>query len=141
MTQGVHRNDDSAILLTGATGFLGGEVLARLLEPEQRRPVYALVRAADQDAAQRRLGRVLDSLSLDSEAVGDRAVAVAGDVTEPLLGLDTRRRAWLAERTGRIIHCAASVSFTLGLDESREINVSGTRRMLDLAEFCDRVGG
>ncbi|MFL5870540.1 MAG: SDR family oxidoreductase [Solirubrobacterales bacterium] len=137
----MHRNDDSAILLTGATGFLGGEVLARLLEPEQRRPVYALVRAADQDAAQRRLGRVLDSLGLDSEAVGDRAVAVAGDVTEPLLGLDTRRRAWLAERTGRIIHCAASVSFTLGLDESREINVSGTRRMLDLAEFCDRVGG
>ena len=43
---GVHRNDDSAILLTGATGFLGGEVLARLLEHEQR-PVYALIRADD----------------------------------------------------------------------------------------------
>jgi long-chain acyl-CoA synthetase len=136
----VQRNDDSAILLTGATGFLGGEVLARLLSDE-RRPVYALIRADGRADAQRRLNRVIDSLGLDREAVGGRAVAVAGDVTEPLLGLDTRTRAELAERTGRIIHCAASVSFTLGLDESRRINLGGTSRMLDLAEFCARVGG
>jgi thioester reductase-like protein len=140
ITPGVQRNDDSAILLTGATGFLGGEVLARLLEHGQR-AVCALVRAHDQAGAQRRLDRVIDSLGLDRDAVGDRATAIAGDVTEPLLGLDTRSRAELAERTGRIIHCAASVSFTLGLDESRQINVGGTSRMLDLAEFCVRVGG
>jgi long-chain acyl-CoA synthetase len=136
----VHRNDDSAILLTGATGFLGGEVLARLLERE-RRPVYALIRAEDQAGARRRLDRVIDSLGLDRDTVAGRAVAVAGDVTEPLPGLDTRSRAELAERTGRIIHCAASVSFTLGLEDSRRINVAGTRRMLDLAEFCARIGG
>ena len=136
----MHRNDDSAILLTGATGFLGGEVLARLLEHE-RRPVYALIRADDRAGAQRRLDRVIDSLGLDRDALGGRAVAIAGDVIEPMLGLDPRSRAELAERTGRIIHCAASVSFTLGLEDSRRINVAGTRRMLDLAEFCARVGG
>jgi thioester reductase-like protein len=32
-----------------------------------------------------------------------------------------------------VIHCAATVSFTLGLDESRAINVEGTRHLLDLA--------
>jgi thioester reductase-like protein len=130
--------DESAILLTGATGFLGGEVLARLLERGER-PVYALIRAPSEEAARERLSGVLESLGLESEE--HRVTAVAGDVTEPLLGLDTRRRAALAEFTGRIVHCAASVSFTLGLDESREINVVGTRRMLDLAEFCARVGG
>jgi thioester reductase-like protein len=134
------RGDGSGILLTGATGFLGGEVLARLLEAGDR-PVYALIRAPGEEEARKRLGAVLDSLGVDRAAAAGRVTAIAGDVTQPLLGMDTRRRAMLAESTGRIIHCAASVSFTLGLEESREINVAGTRRMLDLAEFCARVGG
>jgi nucleoside-diphosphate-sugar epimerase len=33
------------------------------------------------------------------------------------------------------------VSFTLGLEESRRINVLGTRRILELAELCRRDGG
>src|SRR5207248_9490481 len=59
----------------------------------------------------------------------------------PQLGLDAARRDWLAERTARVVHCAASVSFTLPLEESRAINVEGTRRMLDLGELCVRRGG
>jgi thioester reductase-like protein len=132
--------DESGILLTGATGFLGGEVLVRLIERE-RRPVYTLIRADSDEAAAARLDRALEALGVDRDRAAGRVTAVAGDVCEPLLGLDTRRRVWLAERTGRIIHCAASVSFTLDLAESRQINVVGTRRMLDLAEFCAGIGG
>ena len=44
------------VFLTGATGFLGMEVLARLLENGDRE-VIALVRAADDAAAQERLRR------------------------------------------------------------------------------------
>src|SRR5205823_6206999 len=40
-----------------------------------------------------------------------------------------------------IIHSAASVSFSLPLDESRAINVEGTRSILDLAELAQRRGG
>jgi long-chain acyl-CoA synthetase len=40
-----------------------------------------------------------------------------------------------------IVHAAASVSFSLPLDESRAINVEGTRRMLELAELCRDHGG
>ena len=32
-----------------------------------------------------------------------------------------------------IVHCAASVSFGMSLEEARAINVEGTRRMLELA--------
>jgi len=32
-----------------------------------------------------------------------------------------------------IVHCAASVSFGLSLEQARAINVEGTRRMLELA--------
>ena len=40
-----------------------------------------------------------------------------------------------------IVHSAASVSFTLGIDEAREINLEGTRRMLELAELAQERGG
>ena len=35
-----------------------------------------------------------------------------------------------------MLHCAASVSFDLPLDESRSVNVEGTRRMLEFARGC-----
>jgi len=127
-------------LLTGATGFLGGEVLARLLERSER-PVYALVRARSDGEAQARLQRVTESLLGSHEPWSRRAVAVAADIAEPGLGMRSSRRSWLAERIARIVHCAASVSFTLGLEDSRVINVEGTRRLLDLAELCARRGG
>jgi nucleoside-diphosphate-sugar epimerase len=57
------------------------------------------------------------------------------------MGLDRRRRAALAERVGRIVHCAASVSFGLDLDTARAINVEGTRRLLDFASACELRGG
>ena len=49
------------VFLTGATGFLGMEVLARLLEAGDRE-VIALVRASDDAAAEDRLHGVLAAL-------------------------------------------------------------------------------
>jgi len=127
------------VMLTGATGFVGMELLVRYLERTDRR-VYALVRAADDRAAQARIARTLSCLFGPSHRYRDRVVAVRGDITEPGLGvrggLDP-----LAERISEIVHGAASVSFTLGLQAARAINVDGTRRMLDLAERCLARGG
>src|SRR5438093_7590088 len=131
---------ETGVLLTGATGFLGGEVLARLLERGER-PVYALVRAPNEEDADARLRVVVESLLRDPGSRAKRAIAIAGDVTNPGLGMGAGRREWLAERVDRIIHCAASVSFTLGIDESRAINVEGTRRALDFGQLCARRGG
>ena len=126
-------------LLTGGTGFLGGEILARLLERDDA-PVYVLVRSATDDEAQARLRTLVGSLLGQRGRWSDRAIAVRGDVTRTWLGMSSARRDWLAERVGRIIHCAASVSFALGLDESRAINVDGTRRVIELAHLCERRG-
>jgi thioester reductase-like protein len=121
----------STVLLTGATGFVGMEVLARLLERTDRE-VVALVRAADPAGARDRLYAVLERLGAEEHA--GRVHAVAGDITSPGLGLTDAERDALAARIDAIVHCAASVSFSLPLDESRAINVEGTRRVLDLAE-------
>jgi thioester reductase-like protein len=131
---------EQGTLLTGGTGFLGGEVLARLIESDQR-PVYVLIRAGDDEAASARLKAVLGSLLGSAEPWVERAVAVRGDVTHAWLGMSSERLDWLAERTDRILHCAASVSFTMGLEDQRRINVEGARRMIELAGRCARRGG
>jgi thioester reductase-like protein len=90
------------LLLTGATGFVGQELLGRLLERGDRH-VHALVRADDDRAAAARLP--------DHE----RLSAWAADIERPRLGLEAVRADALAERVSTVIHCAASVSFSLGL--------------------------
>jgi thioester reductase-like protein len=129
------------VLLTGTTGFVGMELLARYLERSDRR-VSALVRAPTADAARARMDAVLENLfGSRGAAYRDRVDAVAADVTAEDLGLDARTRDALAERTTTIVHSAASVSFTLALLESRAVNLAGTRRMLELAELAQRRGG
>jgi thioester reductase-like protein len=134
-------NNDGAVLLTGATGFVGMELLARYLERGDRR-VIALIRAADDAAARQRLDAVLQNLfGRGAERHAGRVKAVAGELTAPGLGLSPIRRERLAEEVTTVIHSAASVSFALPLDEARAINYEGTRRMLDFAELARERGG
>ncbi len=114
-----------AVLLTGATGFVGKEILDRFLDRGRR--VFALVRAEDDDAAARRL------------SPHAHLTAVAGDIERPGLGLAEPAAARLAEEVTTVVHCAASVSFDLSLEDSRRVNVEGTRKVLDLAHRCEQL--
>jgi long-chain acyl-CoA synthetase len=131
--------DPQPIFLTGATGFVGMELLARYLERTDQ-TVYALVRGSDDEDAQRRLDKTIARVLPDPSSYTGRAVAVRGDVTQPGLGMPPRRRTALAEAIGEIVHSAASVSFALPLAESRQINVTGTEQMLRLAELATSRG-
>ena len=124
-----------AVFLTGATGFLGMEILARYLERTDRQ-VYAAVRGRDAAEAQGRLRNAVQCMFGDEDAYADRLHAVPADIEQPGLGLTRSNRDQLAEIVTDIVHSAASVSFTLPLARSREINVGGTRRMLEFAELC-----
>jgi long-chain acyl-CoA synthetase len=126
------------VLLTGATGFLGMELLARYLELTERR-IYALVRGVDDREVAARLQNTLRSLFGADHPYAERVVAVRGDITHPDLGL--RGGDGLAERVSEIVHGAALVSFQLGVEASRATNVEGTRRVLEFAERCQERGG
>jgi thioester reductase-like protein len=133
------RTERGGVLLTGATGFLGMELLTRYLERTDRR-VYTLVRGADDREAAARMRRTLLSLFGADHPYAERVVAVRGDITRSGLGLRGNGDR-LAEQVSEIVHGAASVSFELGLEASRAINVEGTRRMLEFAERCHERGG
>jgi long-chain acyl-CoA synthetase len=115
------------------------ELLVRYLEHTDRN-VFVLVRGATEREAAARVRRTLLGLFGAGHPYARRVVAVHGDVTRAELGFGGRRD-WVAERVNEVVHCAASVSFELGLRASRAINVLGTRRVLEFAERCAARGG
>ncbi|HWH92416.1 MAG TPA: SDR family oxidoreductase [Baekduia sp.] len=122
-----------ALLLTGASGFVGQSLLARWLKRSER-PVVVLVRAADDDAARARVVALLgEDVVRDARAP---LHALAADVCEiEADDVASRVRSVLADRVAvdEVIHAAACVRFDQTLDEARAVNVAGTERMLALA--------
>ena len=88
-----------AVFMTGATGFVGMELLARYLERTDRR-VYALVRGADDHEVQARMEHTLHGLFGPAHPYAQRVVAVRGDVAQPGLGIAAGLD-WLAGRGER----------------------------------------
>jgi thioester reductase-like protein len=128
----------SPLFLTGATGFVGMELLARYLERTDR-TVFALVRGSDDAEAQARLDATVARMLPDPDTYAGRAIAVRGDVTSSRLGMSEEGHAQLAAEIGEIVHAAASVSFALPLRESRTINVRGTRHVLQFAHSVESL--
>jgi nucleoside-diphosphate-sugar epimerase len=124
----------STLLLTGATGFVGKAVLARMVELDCFGTALVLVRAADEAAARKRLqeevlgSEALAGLSAAEMLAEGRIRAVAGDVESggPPAGAEP---AWGEVET--VIHCAASVSFEDPLDEIMALNALGPLRLLE----------
>lgn len=126
------------ILLTGATGFLGGHfLLSRITWPGD---VYALVRGDSQAQARARLYAHLADcaasygLALPKSLLDDRLKILTGDITRPLCGLEAEAVAQLRSAGVREIwHCAASLKFEdRHRQEIIEHNVEGTGNMLAL---------
>lgn len=130
------------ILLTGATGFIGGELLRRLLRRDAR-PIVCPVRAATAADAARRGDETLDALLGRAAPARLRARVewLAADVERPRLGLDDATWSRLAAEVDEVYHCAASTRFDLPYDEARRINVDGTREVHALAEAACARGG
>lgn len=123
------------ILLTGATGFVGQLVLARLLQRADVGSVTCLVRKRA-GSIHKRLGRVLRGPAFQEldDARRSDARAIEGELTAPELGLAGEVRAALVGRITDVVSVAASVRFDLPGPEAVPVNVDGPLRLLDLAE-------
>ncbi len=122
-------------MITGATGFLGRELVLHLLAGDPSARLTLLVRGRDEAEAQAR-GLALLAEQLQGAALADataRVEVVRADLERERLGLAPRAYEELVARTVGVIHGAASVSFSLPLAQARAINVDGTRRVLELA--------
>jgi thioester reductase-like protein len=122
-----------AILLTGATGFLGAYLLRDLLAHGPA-TVVCLVRAGSTKEARLRVEANLQryGLGLTPEQEG-RMECVPGDMAEPLLGLPPATYESLADRIEAVFHGAATVNFYQTYRQLRGANVGGAREMLRFA--------
>ncbi|MCB0583687.1 MAG: SDR family oxidoreductase, partial [Phaeodactylibacter sp.] len=94
----------------GATGFLGAYLLRELLQQTRAR-IYCLVRAADEQQAFERIRANLEQYGMFREENAGRIQALAGDISQPLLGLAPDQYDALADTIGAIYHNAAQVNF------------------------------
>lgn len=127
-------DSEQAILLTGATGFVGGELLLRLMARDDR-PILCLVRAESEAAASERgAQRLAVLLGRDPETQESARVEwIRADLEEPGAGISEVDRKRLKESVTEIFHCAASVEFDLELADAQRINVGGVSALLALA--------
>jgi len=120
---------DGIVLVTGATGLLGADVVRRWATGGAARRLVVLVRdRARWQLAAHRAG-IAHGL----------VIAVDGDVTAEGLGLSRDVRRWLAQDTTAVVHLAADTTFSRPLDESRRVNRDGTAHLLALAAEWPRV--
>jgi len=135
------------VLLTGATGFVGKVVLDELLRRREAlgiEKVLLLVRAEDAERADARLrAEVLRSRCFAAQPAGfeKHVEALAGEITRPDLGLDPDSLARVRDDATHVVHCAASIEFSLPLAEATAVNVDGALNALRLARSARRVAG
>lgn len=122
----------AAILLTGATGFLGAFLLAELLR-QTPTDIYCLVRAASPEAGWQKIQAKLAAYQLWDEAFSARVKPVMGDLTQPRLGLSEATFAELAARLDVIYHSGAQVNDIAPYEAFKAANVLGTEEVLRLA--------
>jgi len=120
-------NNEELILVTGATGFLGVQLVRELLERKPNATLALLIRDRAGQSGQQRVDSFIPL------AERSRVQVFSGDVSQPNCGLDSTSYERLSAETTRVIHSAATVRFDHSLDEARRINVEGTRHILDFA--------
>ncbi|KKO99995.1 hypothetical protein THAR02_07898 [Trichoderma harzianum] len=124
------------VLLTGATGFIGPFLLQELLKAPGIGKIRCLVRAITGDQA---LKRLLDNLKRYghsvTESVKSQIEAVAGDFSQPMLGLETNAYSRLVDQTDVVYHLGVHVDYTQPNSSHVEANVRRTYHLLKFA--CD----
>lgn len=125
-------NPAKALLLTGATGFVGRFVLVRLLEDTDAK-IYCLVRAGSADEAATRLRTNLSHWDLWLQEFEQRIVAVPGDLRLPRFGLNDANYQILSQEVDSIYHCATSMNHLETYAMAKAANVDSVNELLILA--------
>lgn len=118
------------IFFTGFPGFLGAELLPRVLRRAPDAEAVCLVQSKFADLA---LARA-DALAAEDPAFEGRIRLVEGDVTEPGLGLDSAGE--LSRDTVEVFHLAAIYDLGVAREPAMRVNVDGTRNLLRFAAEC-----
>ncbi|MGR3317693.1 MAG: SDR family oxidoreductase [Candidatus Anammoxibacter sp.] len=125
--------NQKTILLTGATGFLGSELLKRFIMLDY--DIKILVRANGNINPEEKIMRLLAKARLGAAVSQFGKVQVfEGDVTENNLGLSEKIFHELSNSVHEVFHCAAATKFSgLNREDLLNTNYTGTKNII---KFC-----
>lgn len=128
----------SNVLITGVTGFVGKVLLEKLLRscPDVG-SIYLIVRGKRGLSAEDRMADILKMqlfhrLRNERPQAFQKIVVLEGDLTLPDLGLKPKDRQLLVATVNVVIHSAATVKFDEPIKSAVRMNLSGTRRIVEL---------
>lgn len=124
-------NAEQTILLTGATGFVGAQLLHQLLI-QSSHAIICAVRAPSEGTAYQRLHKALAQQGLSNDDLHRVQVQLV-DLEQPRLGLTATAFANLANKVTAIIHNAANTSVMRDYQSLRAANALSTGELLKLA--------
>jgi amino acid adenylation domain-containing protein/thioester reductase-like protein len=128
---GAAAND--AVLVTGATGWIGAYVVAEILATSEA-DVFCLVRAEGEGEARARMIDVLRAYRLLPDAAAlERIKVVPGRLERPRMGLDERSWRALSCAVSGVYHFAASVSTVGDYEELSALNVRPVEEIVRFA--------
>ncbi|MFO7895852.1 MAG: SDR family oxidoreductase [Candidatus Cloacimonadales bacterium] len=123
----------SPILITGATGFLGGFLAGELMK-RGRRTILA-VRPKGNDTAQQRVVNLLRFLNIEPK---HEPLVISAEIDKPGLGLSEEQQRILRD-VPEVLHCAADTSFAKRKKEQVEVtNLEGLRNVFAVVPNCKR---
>ncbi|WP_445165979.1 carboxylic acid reductase [Mycolicibacterium sp. Dal123E01] len=128
------------VLLTGANGWLGRFLVLEWLQrlAETGGTLITIVRGRDDNDARRRLESVFEGgdgqlYRRFCELAADHLEVIAGDISEPHLGLHPLVWTALTKRVDQVVHPAALVNHVLPYNELFGPNVVGTAEVIRFA--------
>lgn len=121
----------SSVFFTGFPGFLGSELLPRVLRRTDGVTATCLVQPGVADLARRRV----DDLEMAEPGLRGRVKLIEGDITRADLGLGAGLRR-IASDVTEIHHLAAIYDLGVRREVGMRVNLYGTRHVLDFSEVC-----
>lgn len=127
------------VLVTGATGFVGKCLVEKLLRDcTDIGDVYVMIRnKSGHDFEQRKLNYtkhiVFNHLNEHRPSALNKIQLFEGDLEAPQLGMNASNRKLIADNVSIVFHSAADVRFDRPLRIAYDINIGGTKRMLNFA--------
>jgi nucleoside-diphosphate-sugar epimerase len=124
---------NSPILITGATGFLGGFLAGELIKRGRR--TILIVRTKGNDTAGQRVGNLLRFLNIEAK---HEPVVIPAEIDKIGLGLSEEHQRILRD-VPEVLHCAADTSFAERKKQQVEAtNLQGLQNVFDVVPNCER---